>query len=61
MTYIVIENRKTKKRTYFITRAAAIDFIKKENPNVPDKVLNSWLVRDIITDYLKDWCVVVYQ
>lgn len=61
MTYIVIENRKTKKRTYFTTRAAAIDFIKNENPKIPVKVLNSWLVRDIITDYLKDWCVVVYK
>jgi hypothetical protein len=59
MTYIVIENKKTRKRTYFTTRAAAIEFIKKENPDIPTKVLNSWKTNDIILEYLKDYNVVV--
>ena len=58
MTYIVIENKKTRKRTYFTT-AAAIEFIKKENPDIPTKVLNSWKTNDIILEYLKDYNVVV--
>ncbi len=59
MTYLVIENKNTKKRKFFTTRQQTIEWIKRENPDIPTRVINSWRVENIINEYIKDWFVVI--
>ena len=56
---VVIENKKSKKKKAFITRKQAIEFIKTENPKVPEQVIRSWKVERIITEYIDNWYVVI--
>ena len=59
MTYLIIENKNTKKRKFFTTRQQTIEWIKRENHDVPTRVINSWRVENIINEYIKDWFVVI--
>ena len=59
MTYLVIENKNTKKRKFFTTRQQTIEWIKRENSDIPTRVINSWRVENMINEYIKDLFVVI--
>lgn len=54
-----IENKKTKKTKYFTRRDTFIEWLKQQNPNIPEHALNTYRVESLVEKYLPDWFIVV--
>lgn len=53
-----IENKKTGKHKFFTRRDVFIEFLKQQNPNVPEHAINSYRVEALVDKYLTDWFIV---
>ena len=54
-----IENKKTKKTKYFTRRDTFIEWLKQQNPNIPEHALNTYRAEALVEKYLPDWFIVV--
>ena len=52
-------NLKTKKTKYFTRRDTFIEWLKQQNPNIPEHALNTYRAEALVEKYLPDWFIVV--
>lgn len=54
-----LENKLTHKVKYFTRRDNFIEWLKLQNPNVPERDLRTLRMEALVEKYLKDWFIVV--
>lgn len=56
-----IENKTTRKTKFFDRRDKFVEWIKTQNPNVPEKDLRILRMEVMVEKYLPDWFVVAKE
>lgn len=56
-----IENKTTHKTKFFNRRDKFINWLKQQNPNVPERDINILRSEALVAKYLPDWFVVVEE
>lgn len=54
-----IENKTTHKTKFFNRRDKFINWLKQENPNVPEHAINTYRMEALVEKYLPNWFIVV--